>query len=146
MAYWFAGFFAQPVIRKPVNLPADASWREISSPFIGIGVRLEHLIGEQPTREAVKEIARELGLEESVCWLYLTYTCWAGKIDFVYGLGMRNGVPFGPLSESEQGRTELVYTNLMSHLGLLPEQAMQFEPFERGYWEKARPSWRSFPR
>lgn len=134
MAYWFAGFFARPAIPKPDDLRADALWREISQPFIGVGVRLPHLQGKCPSASEVATLADALGLGAADCWLYLTYTCWGGQIDSVYGLGSRGGVAFGPVEESARDTVEPAFIGLMSQLGVSNQDARQFAPFERGYW------------
>jgi hypothetical protein len=134
MAYWFAGFFARPVVPRPEALPQGAVWREITTPFVGVGVRLPALLGKVPPPADVQTLARELGLLAADRWIYLTYTCWAGQIDVVYGLGSRGGVPFGPVKESARQTVKAAYTSLMEQFGIPAETALRFEPFTRGYW------------
>ena len=134
MAYQFAGFFAQPAVSKPLDLPANAVWREITSPFAGVGVRLPDLIGSRPAVADVESLASQLGLEKADRWLYLIYVCWGGTIDFVYGVGSSMGTRFGPFEESALDRVERVYTELMGSFGVSPTDALQFPPFIRGYW------------
>ena len=136
MAYRFAGFFARPAVPRPAVLSQDAVWREIAVPFVGIGVRLPSLFREDdlPAICEVHALARQLGLEESDCWLYLTYICWGGDIDFVYGFGCRAGVKFGPVKEFAGDKVEGAYTGLMAQFGISADEALRFEPFERDYW------------
>jgi hypothetical protein len=134
MAYQFSGFFASPPVLRPDVMPAGAVWREVVSPFIGVGVRLSALIGKTPERADVEALARQLGVDAADRWLYLTYDCWGGKIDFVYGFGSRGGLPFGPVKENGLDAVKATYMSLMAHFGVSPEDALRFKPFERGYW------------
>jgi hypothetical protein len=137
MGYQFAGFFASPAVPQPEGLPAGAVWREITSPFVGVGIRLPALIGKTPTRAEVETLARQLGIHTADRWLYLTYSCWAGRIDFVYGLGFRSGEVFGPVEEDGRDKVKAAYTGLMAEFGISLEEALDFEPFHRGYWGEA---------
>jgi hypothetical protein len=128
MAYQFAGFFAQPAAVRLDSLPQHAIWRDIDAPFTVVGVRLPSLIGKSPTRADVQALARQPGLPGAECWLYLTYDCFGGEIDFVYGLGSRGGVPFGPVEEDNLGKAEAAYINLMARFGVSAEAAVRFEP------------------
>ena len=137
--YEFTGFFARPAVPQPVALPPGVVWRDITSPFVGVGVRLPDL-DDQPellARPDVETLALKLGLGAADCWVYLTYVCWGGDIDFVYGLGSHRGRPFGPVREDEHGAVEGAYTGLMEGIGVPPEVALEFEPFRRGYWGEA---------
>lgn len=96
MAYQFAGFLASPRVPRPDVLPIGAVWRDIVMPFFGVGVRLPALLGKSPPRAEVETLARQCGVYAAERWLYLTYDCWGGAIDFVYGLGSRDGVPSVP--------------------------------------------------
>ena len=134
VAYRFAGFFARPPVPCPGALPDGAVWREIAAPFEGVGVRLPALVGESPSPDDVQALARQLGVADADYWLYLTYDCWAGAIDFVYGLGSREGVPIPPVEASARDRVTAAYTGLMEQFGVPADRAIGFEPFERGYW------------
>lgn len=134
MAYQFAGFFATAVIPKPDALPSGAVWREVESPFVGVGVRLPAFLGETPAQAELETLARQLGVDLVDRWLYLTYTCWGGRIDFVYGFGCFGGVPFGPVEEDALHEVETAYIRLMAQFGVSAEDAIHFKPFERGYW------------
>lgn len=137
MTYRFAGFLSPCRIERPATLPAGAVWREITTPFGGSGVRLSGLIGQAPTVEVIHELARTLGFDSTDTWLYLTYDCWGGQIDFVYGVGLDAGEPFGPVEADARNVVEAAFTSLMAKLNLGAEQAMLFAPFERGFWGEA---------
>lgn len=139
MAYEFTGYFARPVLPQPDDLPPGGVWKAIASPFVGVGVRLPSLINEDalPSEAEVRGLARRFGFHEADSWVYLTYVCWGGDIDFVYGLGSRDGVPFGPFEESAHDAVEAAYTGLMERFGVSVDDAMRFDPFERGYWGDA---------
>lgn len=132
--YEFTGFFARPVVSRPLLLPPDVVWREIASLIAGVGVRLPESDGRLLTRSEVEDIAQQFGLHAAECWLYMNYVCWGGNIDFVYGLGSRRGVSFGPVREDSHDVVEAAYIGLMEQFGLSATDAMQFEPFTRGYW------------
>jgi hypothetical protein len=134
--YQFAGFFAQPTVPRPKALPEGAAWLSITTPFVGDGVRLPALIDPEvlPPLADVQALARSLGVLDADSWIYLYYVCWGGDIDFVYGLGSRDGVPFGPAEESYRDKVEAVYTALMENFGVSTADALRFEPFMRGFW------------
>ncbi|WP_165250400.1 hypothetical protein [Paludisphaera soli] len=134
MPYQFAGFFARPAVPKPADPPPDAVWRDVASPFVGVGVLLPEWIGRTPAPGRVRALARRLGLDAAEGWLDLTYSCWGGDVDFVYGLGVRAGEAFGPIEVKEIGRAEAAYLDLMGRFGISAEDALRFEPFTRGYW------------
>jgi len=134
MTYRFAGFFVAQRIECPGSLPEGVAWREISKPFTGTGVRLPDFLGKSPGAEEVSVAAERLGLSRSDAWLYLTYDCWGGQIDFVYGLGSKNRIQFGPVEEDAQERVTDAYCALMQQLGVSRLDALNFEPFKRGFW------------
>ena len=136
MAYAFAGFFAKPVVTQPDELPAGAVWRIIATPFVGVGLRLPELLDHTPSPAQVTTLARQFGFTEATDWLCLKYVCWGGAIDFVSGLGAREGRPFGVIEESARDKVVAAYTGLMSAFGVSAEDAMQFPPFVRGFWGK----------
>jgi hypothetical protein len=134
MGYQFAGFFASSALPRPDSLPPGAVWREIASPFVGVGIRLPALLGKTPARAEVEALARQLGVDAADRWLYLTYDCWGGRIDCIYGLGARGGSPFGPVGEDALDAVEATYTRLMAQFGVPAGDALQFAPFPRGFW------------
>lgn len=134
MSYTFAGFFASPPIQRPPQLPAGAIWREITDPFAGVGLRLPALVGKQVSEAQVLELAQSLGLSVANQWLFLQYDCWAGQVDFAYGLGAVEGRVFGPVEESARDKVQSVYTNLMGAFGVSQEPTLDFPPFHRGFW------------
>ena len=131
MAFWFTGFFARPGVPRPEVLSPGAVWRDIATPFIGVGVRLAGSDDTQSPAE-VEALARRLGLDGAESWVFLKYTCWGGRIDSVDGLGSCGGVPFDPISEDDDA--ENAYLDLMRQFGIPTETALRFEPFHRGYW------------
>ena len=144
MAYRFEGFFARPAVRRPATLPDGVIWRTIATPFVGVGVWLpdkdDEFGGaeELPEPTAIQNLVTEIGLDATDCWLYLTYVCWGGEIDFVFGLGSRKGEAFGPVTESEHEKVEAAYIALMEQFGVSADIALHFEPFVRGYWDADR--------
>jgi hypothetical protein len=134
MTYRFAGFFVAQRIECPASLPEGAAWREISRPFAGTGVRLPEFLGKSPSAAEVSAAAERLGLCRSDTWLYLTCDCWGGQIDFVYGLGSKSRIPFGPVEEDAQERVIDAYCALFQQLDVSRLDALNFEPFQRGFW------------
>jgi len=134
MTYQFAGFFVATPMPIPRSLPQAATWREISSPFLGVGVLLPHLIGKVVQPDEVQSLAREIGITDGRSWLFLQYDCWGGEIDFVYGMGVSGGVSFGPVEESDRATVEAAFTQVMGQFGVDPQAALNFAPFERGFW------------
>lgn len=134
MGYQFAGFFASPAVPRPTELPSGAAWREIASPFVGVGLRLPGLVGKPPNAQDVEALVRKFGLNQAANWIYLSYECWGGQIDFVYGLGSSNDKLFGPIEESSWETAEGAYTAFMKQFGVSADAALQFQPFQRGFW------------
>jgi hypothetical protein len=136
MSYTFAGFFVAQPLPRPRSLPPRAVWREVSSPFQGVGVLLPELNGKTVRPEQVHAVARELGITDAMPWLFLQYDTWAGDIDFVYRMGASAGTPFGPVEESEQESVEAAYLEVMAKLGVAEKEARNFAPFKRGFWSE----------
>jgi hypothetical protein len=139
--YRFAGFFAKPIIARPESLPGGVAWRCIAVPFEGVGVRVAALIGQSPELTEVNRVRTQVGLQDATNWLYLTYDCWAGRVEYVYGLGSRSGVPFGPVKESDISRVPAAYVAVMGSFGVQPADALRFPPFVGGFWGEAQPIW-----
>jgi hypothetical protein len=132
--YSFAGFFAKPPVRRP-DVPIEgAVWRDITTPFVGVGVRLAALLDHKPDPVRVEALAGQLGIDRATDWLFLDYVCWGGRIDFVYGLGVRGGRRFGPAEEPDEPQATETYVSLMREFGVERADAMMFPPFERGFW------------
>jgi hypothetical protein len=137
MAYWFNGFLARPSIERPTVLPADAVWREIVAPFIGVGLRVNVsslVADDEPKPDEARRLLAEFGLGIATDWLYLSYVTWAGEIDSVYGVGASGGREFGPVSGSDFDKARAAYLELMGAFGIAPADALNFPPFTRGFW------------
>lgn len=134
MGYQFAGFLVAARMSRPESLPQDAVWRDIALPFQGVGVFLPHLIGKEIHRDEVQSLAQKIGVLGEGSWLFLQYDCWGGAIDFVYGMGVAGGHPFGPIENSALDTVESTYIEVMSQLGISAEDSLNFAPFERGFW------------
>jgi hypothetical protein len=132
--YRFTGFFARPAIDCPAVLPAGTVWREITTPFTGVGVRLPSLADDEPGPEEARRLLAEVGLGGAADWLFINYVTWAGPIDNVYGLGSAGGREFGPISESRRETARAAYLELMGAFGVASAAAVHFPPFVRGFW------------
>ena len=144
--YLFAGFFAIGEIARPQRITQpDVIWRQIESPFIGVGIRTGFLLQEEPEAAYVIALAKEFNISDSDAWIYLTYTC-AGGLDSVYGMGLAAGSWFGPRASSDLFRERPwsenvvtdVYVDLMGKFGLSRKDALNFPPFVRGFWGSSR--------
>jgi hypothetical protein len=134
MAYWFAGFFAKPIIIRPSLLSEGAVWRDITAPFHGVGVYVGSLINQTPPLDEVSNLAQRLGIGGATDWIFLRYICWAGQVEFIYGLGSRGGRRFGPVEASDVGQARDMYVGLIAEFGVEEADALRFPPFERGFW------------
>ena len=132
--YRFAGFFAEPPVKLTSALPMGYVQRAISDPFQGLGIRIAELIGETPDATEVHRRLHEIGLQNAERWIYLTYDCWGGRIDFVFGLGSMSGQVFGPLRDDNIDTVPSTYETLMGLFGVNREDALNFQPFYRGFW------------
>ena len=137
LAYRFTGFFTRPPTEPPAMLPGGAVWREITTPFAGVGVRLSVLADDRPgAAEAIRLLA-EVGLGDATDWIYARYVTWAGRIESVYGLGVSGGKAFGPIHATDEGEARDAYLTLMGGFGVTPADALSFPPFVRGFWGEA---------
>jgi hypothetical protein len=134
VTYRFNGFFARPPVSRPTGLPAGAVWRDITAPFVGVGVRIRVTgLGDgEPGPVEARQLLAAVGLAGASDWLYLSYVTWAGPIDHVYGLGVSAGREFGPVSEGDEARA--AYLALMAEFGVSEADALNFPPFVRGFW------------
>jgi hypothetical protein len=134
--YRFTGFFARPVIDRPATLPTKSSWREVATPFAGVGVSLPGLANDKPDSAEARRLLAEVGLGGATDWLFINYVTWAGPIDSVYGLGVSGDREFGTSSESDRETTRAAYLELMGAFGVAPADALNFPPFVRGFWDE----------
>lgn len=134
MAYQFAGLFSKFWPGGVLESAPGVVWKVIDTPFAGVGVRLAALLGESPPPGEVEALRERYGLGQVKDWLYLSYDCWGGRIDFVYGLGSRGGRRFGPVEDSAMETVEAAYLGLMAEFGVSAADAENFPPFRRGFW------------
>jgi hypothetical protein len=135
MAYRFNGFFARPAVDRPAALPTGAVWRDVTTPFAGVGVHIQvtGFGNDELGPQEAQQLLAAIGLSGVPDWLYLSYVTWGGQIDYVYGLGVSGGRAFGPVRESD-GQAREVYLSLMDAFGVSAADAFNFPPFVRGFW------------
>ena len=135
MAYKFAGFLVptEQDIVSAAALPSDAIYRSITSPFVGVGIRLPALIGKAPSVAQISTLAAELGVARAPSWLYIGYETW-GRIDSVYAIGVQEGKGFGPIDDTNIETVEATFVQAMSWIGVDSQNALRFAPFQRGFW------------
>ena len=137
MSYRFLGFLVRDISTPPKELPKAAVWRPITEPFAGIGVRWNPDAEQLPKLSDADARAEQLGLDSAGDWLFLDYSCWAGRIDSVRGQGRRGMQSLGPVDETDVDKAQEVYVDLMNTFGVAPEDALAFPPFTRGFWGTA---------
>jgi hypothetical protein len=125
-------------MNRPATLPAGAVWRDITVPFVGVGVRLgvTGLGDDEPGPAEARQLLAAVGLGGASDWLYLSYVTWGGLIDHVYGLGVTGGREFGLVSESDRDKVLEAYLSLMSEFGVPAADALNFPPFVRRFWDE----------
>jgi hypothetical protein len=62
--YRFTGFFARPPVGRPAVLRSGAVWREVTAPFVGVGVHLPNLADDEPGPDEAQRLMAEVGLAE----------------------------------------------------------------------------------
>ena len=135
MAYRFTGFLVPllSTFEKSAELPADAIVRAIHVPLSGTGIALPSLGGKHPSAQELLALAEQLGIAVADSWLYIDYVTWGG-IDAVYAFGSFQGQPFGPIDDSNLETVEMTYVEVMSCIGISKADALDFQPFNRGFW------------
>ena len=91
------------------------------------------MVGTTPPVDEVYKLADAIGIVRARSWLYMTYDTW-GSIDSVYALGVQDGKQFGPIEDSNLETVEATFVAVMSRIGVDSQNALQFSPFERGFW------------
>ena len=135
MTYRFKGFFVRPAFRLRGDIPAGAIWREINSPFIGIGIRLPDDESDEVkllTIDDILTLSRQLGFE-TANWVYLDYVCWGGQIDFNHGIASSNGL-ISRTVKAEGEFAEAAFIQILEDFSIPSDVALNFEPFTRHYW------------
>jgi len=105
--------------------------REIRQPFRGVGI-LTPEITSPPSQFVLTDLTARFRIASND-WMFLDFDTWAGSIDAVYAVGVRDQIQFGPL-ESEDARAEETYLLAMSKFGVDRMDALNCEIFERGVW------------
>ncbi|MBM3978831.1 MAG: hypothetical protein FJ304_00835 [Planctomycetes bacterium] len=134
MSYRFTGFFARPDLAAPTLVLPYAVWREITAPFVGVGLRVTGLANDESAPDEAQRLLADVGLSDAADWLYLHYSTWAGQIECVYGLGVVAGQSFGPVRDDSRNGTRQAFLQLMANFGIAPADALAFPPFVRGFW------------
>lgn len=78
-------------------------------------------------------VANQVGLAAAKAWLFIDYETW-GRVDAVYAAGFADGKVFGPFDDSNGETVEATYVDVMSRIGISKDDALDFEPFHRGFW------------
>jgi hypothetical protein len=136
MTYRFTGFLARGIghVTDSAELPAGATVRSIQTPFAGMGIALASLAGKQPSSSELLAIANQTGIAKASAWLFIDYETWAGAVDAVYALGVTDGSAFGPFDDSSGETAEATYVDAMARIGVSEADALDFQPFYRGFW------------
>ena len=134
MAYRFAGFFALTSTISSDDLLDQHVVRDVDQPFKGQGVLMPEYIGATPSKTDILLWSAKLRID-SADWMFIAYDCWAGHIDFVYAFGSCGDCAFGPIEEHDPDRTTDAFVLAMHNFGVKKDQALNFKPFERGFWD-----------
>lgn len=135
MAYRFTGFLAPGLecITDSAELPAGSVIRSIQTPFVGVGIALPSLTGKTLQVSELSAVANQMGIGAAKAWLFIDYETWGG-VDAVYAAGFADGSAFGPFDDSNGETVEATYVDVMGRIGISKDDALDFEPFYRGFW------------
>ena len=130
MSYTFTGFIIPdltipkkmgfPIIVKSIVEPINAS-------IIYIDKDNEEI--------SYKDVLARFEIPESTTWLYLYYSTWAGRIDYVSGIIKIEGGE-EVCSNAVDEEAEELFTSLMAKIGINENDAYNFAPFSRDYFVK----------
>lgn len=115
------------------ELPADSIVRSIQTPFIGMGIALPSLAGKLLTISELLALANQTGIAAATAWIFIDYETW-GRVDAVYAAGLADGSAFGRFDDSNGETVETTYLDVMARFGVNNVDALDFEPFYRGFW------------
>ena len=134
MGYQFKGYFFKGFKVKHTTL-LDKSYeiRTIEEPFQGSGILIEGL-SNMITLDEIVELAEKLPIPKNVDWLFIEYDCWAGRIDYILGLTCIAGQINKLIEEDRMDFIDEAYIKLMQEFQISKEIAINFKPFERGFW------------
>jgi len=135
MAYRFTGLLAPGLegLADSADLPAGSVIRSIQTPFVGVGIALPSLAGKTLQMSELSAVANQMGIAAAKVWLFIDYETWGG-VDAVYAVGFADGSFFGPFDDSNGETVEATYVDVMGRIGVSKDDALDFEPFYRGFW------------
>ena len=132
MAYAFKGIFSKSAKIDQTALSSEHVFREVTEPFIGCGI----LTPDMPQSfDECSNYLKFLGILDRD-WMFLDYQTWAGPVDYVFAMGSRSGVMFGPI-EADGDTAEDAFFQALEAFGLEEGEGAIFPPFERGFWGEA---------
>ncbi len=135
MTYQFAGIFVKEFkISAEVPLDIPYTVRKVNSPFIGSGISIPQYVSKNPSIEEVNNIVKKIGIKQDLEWMFIIYECWAGKIDDLFGYIKKPEKEIASIIESGKNKLENAYISFMKKFGVSKDEALDFEPFKRGFW------------
>ncbi len=98
-----------------------------------MGIALPSLAGKLLTISELLALANQTGIAAATAWMFIDYETW-GRVDAVYAAGLADGSAFGPFDDSNGETVETTYLDVMARFGVNNVDALDFEPFYRGFW------------
>lgn len=145
MTYIFTGFFIHHVDLDNIDsielsrIDGDSVIKVIEKPFHGLGIRLPNYDylrkkADDVKISEIKDWATRLGFQGRK-WIFLEYICWGGQLDSVMGTIHQETGEFTHLSSDDNQNADKVYLELMALFEVSKEDAIDFPPFYRKFWE-----------
>lgn len=120
----------------PITTPTGFEYcsKMMDAPFRGTAILLRLESHPKIPEAEIAAILEPLAVGDAD-WLYVEYCTWAGTIDSVRSFGIRNGAAMTSFDEEVLERNRSTYLQLMAEFGVSEEDALDFPPFRRGWWE-----------
>ncbi len=135
MTYQFAGIFVKEFqISAEVPLDIPYTVRKVNSPFFGSAISIPQYVSKNPSIEEVNNIVKKIGIKLEHEWMFIIYECWAGEIDDLFGYIKKPEKQIVSIIESGKNKLENTYISFMEKFGVSKDEALDFEPFKRGFW------------
>ncbi len=110
--------------------------KKVNSPFIGSAISIPQYVSKNPSIGEVNNIAKKIGIKQEHEWMFIIYKCWAGEIDDLFGYIKKPKRQIASIIESDKNKLENAYISFMEKFGVSKDEALDFEPFKRGFWEE----------
>ena len=68
--------------------------------------------------------------------MFIVYECWAGEINYLFGYISKPEKEIVSTIETSRDKLENAYIYFIEQFGIYKDEALNFEPFQRGFWEE----------